>query len=212
MNKNILLIGGGDFTKKTIRLINNNTSYNIVGYTDIKDSGKLFGVNYLGTDLIVENIKATYDVSMAVICIAGNLNLISKRAQIVDHYKKAGYSFPTIESKNAFIDPSAEKGEGTLIFDNAYIDFETKIESFSVINIGACICHNSVIGTNSVISPNSTVLGGAIIGSNCFLGTNTTINPRTTVSDNILIGSAGVVHKDLTSPGVYVGNPLKKIR
>ena len=48
--KHILIISGGDFAAKVIRLINRIGGYVVVGYTDIVDRGSLFEVKYLGTD------------------------------------------------------------------------------------------------------------------------------------------------------------------
>ena len=48
--KRILIISGGDFAAKVIRLINRIGGYVVIGYTDIVDRGSLFGVKHLGTD------------------------------------------------------------------------------------------------------------------------------------------------------------------
>ena len=43
------------------------------------------------------------------------------------------------------------------------------------------------------------------------IGSNTTILP-VNICDNVVIGAGAVVTKNITEPGVYVGNPAKKIR
>ena len=50
-----------------------------------------------------------------------------------------------------------------------------------------------------------------IIGNNVSIGTNATILPVKIV-DNVVIGAGSVVTKDLLEPGIYVGNPARKIR
>jgi len=49
------------------------------------------------------------------------------------------------------------------------------------------------------------------IGNFVSIGTNTTILPVRIV-DRVVIGAGSVVTKDITSPGIYAGNPARKIR
>jgi acetyltransferase-like isoleucine patch superfamily enzyme len=49
------------------------------------------------------------------------------------------------------------------------------------------------------------------IGNNVSIGSNATILP-VSVCDKVVIGAAAVVTKDITEPGIYAGNPAKKIR
>ena len=49
------------------------------------------------------------------------------------------------------------------------------------------------------------------IGNNVSIGTNATILP-VTICDNVVIGAGSVVTKDITVPGIYVGNPARLLR
>jgi acetyltransferase-like isoleucine patch superfamily enzyme len=49
------------------------------------------------------------------------------------------------------------------------------------------------------------------IGNKVSIGSNATILP-VTICDNVVIGAGAVVTKNITIPGVYVGNPAKKLR
>ena len=48
------------------------------------------------------------------------------------------------------------------------------------------------------------------IGSNVSIGSNATILP-VTLSDNVVIGAGSVVTKDINEPGVYAGNPARRL-
>ena len=48
------------------------------------------------------------------------------------------------------------------------------------------------------------------IGSHVSIGTNATILP-VTICDNVVIGAGSVVTKNITEPGIYAGNPAKKM-
>lgn len=49
------------------------------------------------------------------------------------------------------------------------------------------------------------------VGNDVFVGYNTTILPGVTICDNVVVAAGSVLTKDITSAGVYAGNPAKKI-
>jgi acetyltransferase-like isoleucine patch superfamily enzyme len=49
------------------------------------------------------------------------------------------------------------------------------------------------------------------IGNHVSIGTNATILP-VTICDNVVIGAGSVVTRDITKPGIYAGNPAKRLR
>ena len=50
-----------------------------------------------------------------------------------------------------------------------------------------------------------------LIGNNVSIGTNATILP-VRICNNVVVGAGAVVTKDITEPGIYTGNPARKIR
>jgi acetyltransferase-like isoleucine patch superfamily enzyme len=50
-----------------------------------------------------------------------------------------------------------------------------------------------------------------IIGNSVSIGSNATILP-VRICDNVVIGAGSVVTKDITIPGVYVGNPARFLK
>ncbi len=47
------------------------------------------------------------------------------------------------------------------------------------------------------------------IGDNVSIGSNATLLP-VSICDNVVIGAGAVVTKDITEPGIYLGNPARK--
>ena len=65
MNR-IIIVGGGGHAKVLISVLKKTGSYELVGYTDMRDAGELLGVPYLGTDSVLEEkIKAIVDCCAA---------------------------------------------------------------------------------------------------------------------------------------------------
>ena len=49
------------------------------------------------------------------------------------------------------------------------------------------------------------------VGNNVSIGTNATILP-VIICNNVVIGAGSVVTKNILEPGVYVGNPARKLK
>jgi len=49
------------------------------------------------------------------------------------------------------------------------------------------------------------------IGNHVSIGTNATILP-VSICDNVVVGAGAVVTRDIIEPGIYAGNPARKIR
>jgi acetyltransferase-like isoleucine patch superfamily enzyme len=50
-----------------------------------------------------------------------------------------------------------------------------------------------------------------VIGNNVSIGSNASILP-VAICDNVVIGAGAVVTKNISIPGVYVGNPAKLLK
>ena len=86
-----------------------------------------------------------------------------------------------------------------------------RIEDNVLLNLGATISHNCVVGDSSFVGVRTAVSGFAKIGSCCFIGTNSTISDNISICDNAIIGASAVVIHDVVEEGVYIGVPAKKM-
>ncbi len=209
--KHILIISGGDFAAKVIRLINRIGGYVVVGYTDIVDRGSLFEVKYLGTDSEIPGLIKKYPGLNGVLCIGANMEHRGKRKLLMSDLDQYELQMPALIAPNAFIETDVEIGSGSVVFDNTLIDFGVTIGNYSIVNLNATVCHNTKISDDVTLSPNSVIAGGCKIGSGTFVGTNATINPYVNVTAGCVIGSGSVVVKDCLVEGVYFGNPAKLV-
>lgn len=115
-----------------------------------------------------------------------------------------------------FIGPFVEIQKGVSIGNNCKIQSHSFI--CEMVSIGNdCFISHGVMFINDLFSSGSPAGGDikkwkkTIIGNHVSIGTNSTILPVSIV-DNVVIGAGSVVTKDIDTPGVYVGNPARKIR
>ena len=117
---------------------------------------------------------------------------------------------------NVFIGPFVEIQKGVVIGKN------TKIQSHSficeLVAIGNdCFIGHGVMFINDLFSEGGPARGNkdlwrsTQIGNNVSVGSNVTMLP-VKICDNVVIGAGAVVTKNISEPGVYAGNPAKKIK
>jgi acetyltransferase-like isoleucine patch superfamily enzyme len=102
------------------------------------------------------------------------------------------------------------------------IGANTKIQSHSficeLVTIGQdCFVGHGVMFINDLFSEGGPAAGdkskwkSTRIGDRVSIGSNATILP-VDICNNVVIGAGSVVTKNITQPGVYAGNPAKKIK
>ena len=117
---------------------------------------------------------------------------------------------------NCFIGPFVEIQRGVTIGSR------TKVQSHSfvcsLVDIGNdCFIGHGVMFINDKFSGggpaggDSEIWQATSIGNNVSIGSNATILP-VNICANVVIGAGSVITSDITEPGVYVGNPAKKIK
>ena len=117
---------------------------------------------------------------------------------------------------NVFVGPFVEIQKDVNIGDR------TKIQSHSficeLVDIGKdCFIGHGVMFINDTFAKGGPARGDKSlwkqtrIGDSVSIGSNATILP-VDVCNNVVIGAGSVVTKDIKTPGVYVGNPVKLIK
>jgi sugar O-acyltransferase (sialic acid O-acetyltransferase NeuD family) len=101
--------------------------------------------------------------------------------------------------------------EGCIICPGTILTTNVTIGSHCLININCTIGHDVFIGDFVTINPGVNVSGNVSIGANCNIGSNAVIRNGITICDDVVVGAGSVVVKDITEPGIYVGNPAVRL-
>jgi acetyltransferase-like isoleucine patch superfamily enzyme len=118
--------------------------------------------------------------------------------------------------ENVFIGPFCEIQKDVTIGNNCKIQSHTFV--CELVTIGNnCFIGHGVMFVNDLFSTGGPAMGNkdlwksTKIGNHVSVGSNTTLLP-VEICDNVVIGAGSVVTKNITQPGIYAGNPAKKLR
>ncbi len=117
---------------------------------------------------------------------------------------------------DCFIGPFVEIQKDVTIGNNCRIQSHAFICELVTIGNDCFISHgamfiNYLFKNGKLSGGDKTMWNNTVIGNNVIIGTNATILP-VKITDNVVIGAGSVVTKDINEPGIYAGNPIKKIR
>ncbi len=209
MKRPLLLIGGGGHCKSVIEAVE-GLNYDILGILDLPDflGSKISGYPVVGTD----NEIGQYVEQADFIITLGFIKDASIRVRLYNLIKKAGGSLATVIAKSAHLSKNSKVGAGTVLLHNSFVNSASQIGENVIINDFACIEHDVTIGSHSHISTGAIVNGNCNVGSRCFVGSGAVIANGVKICDDVIIGAGGVVVNDITESGIYVGNPIKRLK
>ena len=117
---------------------------------------------------------------------------------------------------DCFIGPFVEIQKDVVIGDHCKIQSHSFICELVKIGNQCFIAHgvmfiNDLFQAGGPAGGDKTKWKSTIIGNKVSIGSNATILP-VNITNDVVIGAGAVVTKDITEPGVYVGNPARKIK
>ncbi len=206
----IILIGAGGHCKACIDVIGTKGKYEIAGILDlpVHIGKKVLDYPITGCDDDIETLSKT---GIGFFITIGQIKNGSKRAELFDRLERANAEIVSVVSPSASVSKYASIGKGTIIMHLAMVNACASIGQNVIINTGANVEHDVVIGDHTHISTNAVINGDCVIGSYVFVGSNSVVLNGVSIADGTIIGAGSVVHRDISVPGVYAGNPAKKL-
>jgi len=117
---------------------------------------------------------------------------------------------------SCFVGPFVEIQNGVVIGDRCRIQSHSFV--CELVEIGDdCVVAHGVMFINDTFSSGGPARGdkskwlSTRIGNRVSIGSNATILP-VAVCDDVVIGAGAVVSRDITTSGIYAGNPATRIR
>lgn len=210
--KQLVIIGAGEFGKMAYHYFTDCTDYKIVGFAVEQQ--------YRETDILenlpvidFEEISSVFppnqvDVFVAITSVARN----QARTRIFRACKAMGYYCASFIHPSAIIGYGVTIGENVFIMEQVSVQYCVQVGNNCVIWEGCVLSHSGKIGDNCWIAPGVTLAGFCNIGENCFLGVGSVYRDGIYIAADTMVGAGAVIVKDIKLPGgTYVGNPGRKL-
>lgn len=207
----IILIGGGGHCISCIDVIEQTGDYDILGILDLPVKVGTFVLGYpvIGTD---DDIEHFVEVCKNFLITVGQIKSTNVRQKLFDRVKTEGGHLPIIISPNAHVSKHAVLEDGTIIMHHVLVNAGAKIGKGCIINSKALIEHEAIVGDFCHISTATCINGQVTIGANSFIGSNSTLSNNISVVENTIIAAGSQVLKNIDDSGIFIGNPLRKIK
>lgn len=118
----------------------------------------------------------------------------------------------TVVHPHASVSRHAGIGPGCFIAAQAVVGPNASLGVSVIVNHGAVVDHDVVVGDFSHVAPLAALGGGARLGRRVLVGSGASVLPGVSVGDDVVIGAGAVVAHDLPHAGTYAGVPARRLR
>jgi len=120
--------------------------------------------------------------------------------------------FMTAVHSTAHISPTAQLGEGTMVFHGSYVQAGAKIGRHGIINTAASVDHDCRLGDYVHVAPQVALCGLVEVGDGSEIGAGAVVLPSVKIGTNTRIGAGAIVLSDVPDNAIAVGNPARVIK
>jgi sugar O-acyltransferase (sialic acid O-acetyltransferase NeuD family) len=132
-----------------------------------------------------------------------------ERRQVSALMLSFGLSSRQVVHRTSVISRTADLGLACQVMAAVNIGPGARIGQHVIINSGANVDHDCVIGDCSHLGPNAALAGEVTVGENVFIGTNATVLPRINIGSGSTVGAGAVVTRDIPPNSVAIGVPAR---
>jgi sugar O-acyltransferase (sialic acid O-acetyltransferase NeuD family) len=194
-----ILLGGGEHARVVLDVLLSG-GVKVHALFDPKYSDNLFGVPQLG-----EYKPTVFPGAKAIVAIGNN----GTRKRVAEG---CAHTFGLAVHPSAIVSPYSTVAIGSMIFQGTIIQASAAIGKHVIINTGAQVDHDCVVGDYAHLAPSVTLCGTVQVGEGALVGAGATVIPGIKIGKWSVIGAGAVVTKDVPDYAVVVGVPSKVIR
>lgn len=150
-----------------------------------------------------EDFKKAHPKGSVAIGIGDN----KTRERIFQKVSAAGYSLPALIHPSAVVSKSATVAEGSVVMPLSIINADARIGIGCIINSGAVVEHDCLLGDFVHLSPHTALAGGARIKHCAHIGIGASIIQNITVGEGSVIAAGSAVIRDIPDYSLAAGVP-----
>ncbi len=210
MAKRLLLVGNGGHAASIIAALP-GTGWTVMGAVVSPGAPcrRHKPARVIGFERDLPHLAARAD---GVLVAVGQIEDPAPRIRLFRQLRNMNAPLITLVAANASVAQTARIGVGTVVLQQALVNAFAEVGENCIINSQALIEHDAVVGDHTHVSTGVRLNGGAVIGRRCFVGSGAVVGQGVSVCDDVVIGAGSVVVKDIFEPGVWVGNPARRVR
>jgi acetyltransferase EpsM len=133
------------------------------------------------------------------------------RRSVVERLNLANEDYLTLIHETAVISPSALIGRGTVVMAKVVVHASAKVGLHVIVNTGAIIDHDVILGDYVHAAPNVTLTGAVQAAEGTMIGAGATVIPGKTLGKWATIGAGATVISDVPANSTAVGTPARVI-
>lgn len=212
MKTRLYLVGGGGHCLSCIEAIESAGSHAIAGIVDLPEriGTEVAGYRVMASDADIPALAAQGD-GPAFLVTLGQLNSCSARRGFFRLLDSLGADMPVMAASTARIARGAAVGKGTIVMQFAFVNAGASVGMNCIVNTRSLVEHDALIGDHCHLSTGAVVNGGARVGEGCLLGSGSILLQGVSIAPGTVVGAGSVVIRDIEEPGVYVGNPARRV-
>lgn len=204
--RRILLIGSGGHARSVADSIERAGMFEIAGFVGPEDcSYRKYRV--IGGDGDLESLHRL-GIECAFVCL-GYLGEGVRRQELYVILRDIGFELPCIVDPTAILASDVALGAGTYVGKGAIVNSAAVVRNMAIINTGATVEHDCVVGDFSHVAVNATLCGAVSLGQASFVGAGATVCQGLSVGDNVVVGANTTVLRSVDDGmkvmGVYHG-------
>jgi sugar O-acyltransferase (sialic acid O-acetyltransferase NeuD family) len=109
----------------------------------------------------------------------------------------------------AYVAKGTSSGKGSQILARAFVGVDAKLGDACIINTGASVDHECVLGAGVHLAPGAVLTGLVRVGEGTLIGPNAVVLPRISIGRDVIVGAGSVVTRDVPDNVVVYGNPAR---
>lgn len=152
-------------------------------------------------------LKRLGEYQGVIVGIGNNAIRMKKHRLLAEH----GAPLASIIHPSACISPHAHIGPGTAVMANAVINTDSRLGLSCIVNTGATIDHDCMIGDGVHVCPGAHVAGGVEIGNDSWIGIGSCVRQSIVIGRNLMVGAGAAVVSDVPNGCTVVGVPARVV-
>lgn len=151
MNKNILILGAGQFGLMVKEIAESMNCFEKIDFLDDQCE--------IAVGKLADYEKFSGDYHHAVVAM-GNPEV---RLSYIQKLERAGFHVAIIVSPHAFVAPSAQLMKGTIVEPMAVVQANSTVSVGCIVSSGAVVRHNAVLEDGCHLDCNSVAMSGSVV-------------------------------------------------